>query len=493
MSVEHKLYREPERSDAYVIDGDGNPVGMCFYVGEGVILTCAHVVAEALGNKELAFQDEVPDDDISLQLFRTTNEVVNARVRDDGWFRAYQKVDADFDAGCSDIAVLELESEPLPEVLEPLSFTDLEPSRVEDSMRFYGKTRKKPVGGWVSARENGSVEKDRLELRTSDGEENIVEGGCSGSLVWDAIHGRCVGMIDARKGNRVAYMIQADSLIEACVEIHPEPPASRALLLQIERAVMLIDRDDEREDMNMLLGAVSQDDPSHPVICTISGSIEARPELLLNCFLLESFRDGLGLNQRYAEPKEVRLHGDVDRIKRKIADLLCFDPAKSAPEEVADHLRNRSETIVFYTEVYVDEFSDGEEQTLREYVQYLAEIAAHGPNALLFQFFYVVTDGPKLEQAEVDAVNNAIEQVLSECDSGIRIRGPESFGPLGPLRKRHLRRWVKDELQPRVGAAPAFDEERLTSYMLEKFPDEFEMNRFVYFVKQKLDQVIRDA
>jgi hypothetical protein len=285
------VFRDPSGSDAYVVDAGGKPLGMAIYLGNGLLLTCAHVVAEATGDPGAKTDPSPPEDAVGIWFFRTTNETIEARVED--WFPYVpdEEIRMVPDPHLSDIAILRLERGELDHsTAEPAVFTDADPTTEPDSLRFYGNTPSKPNGGWVTAGDNGRVEKDRHDLVTAHGADNIVEGGCSGSLVFDRYHGRCVGMIDARLGDTKAYMIPTDVLVEACEEIFPEPPQSASALDRYTQSLPYLNRARERSKMRKELERLTAESALRPVICTVSGTTKSRPGLLVECFVQDTFK-----------------------------------------------------------------------------------------------------------------------------------------------------------------------------------------------------------
>jgi hypothetical protein len=467
---------------------------MAIYVGERVMLTCAHVVAQALGDEAIRRQLGPPSKSITLHFFRTTNAKRSAKVRTNGWFRVLEKQEASLeaDAGMSDIAVLHLEEELDEGTALPVSFTDVPPSRWEDALRFYGNTKSRPQGGWISARENGSVELDRIELRTGEGDQNIVEGGCSGSMVWDQIHGRCVGMVDARLSKRTAYMIPIDCLVAACTELHPEVPADQSLAIQIRRSIMLVNRKQERLQMETFLRELPRETPIKPTVCVISGHLKSHPDLLLNCFLSACFRAALGATQGcVSEAKEIEMIEEPQSMRRALAKIVCANPSDAHPGKVAEQMRNRKETIVITTELYLEDLNAQMEATLLDYIRFLEAIAKEGPNVPFFHCFCVTTNARELDAAQVRSINALFEDYLGL--NAHNVHGPVCFGPLGKIQRRHLRDWINKELEPRFSADPRFDAKIMESHMLNAFPEEFDLNDCIVFVDEQLHRVLDHA
>jgi tetratricopeptide (TPR) repeat protein len=172
-------------------------------------VTCAHVVAEALGDPAIAISTEAPAAPIPLDLpllavpFRTTARVVCWQpARDDG-----TKVP-------EDIAVLELE-EAAPSDAEPAALLALPaadytalpvhcfgfPARIDEGIRRFGTCRGENALG-------------RIQL---DIERGLVEGGFSGTAAWDSERGGAVGLVVAvRTEEQSAQLIPVRTLFTAC-------------------------------------------------------------------------------------------------------------------------------------------------------------------------------------------------------------------------------------------------------------------------------------
>lgn len=494
MPANQSWRQEPQKCDAYVVNAKDEPMGMAIFVGGNVMVTCAHVVADALGDKQIHTEDDAPTAKLNIRFFRSGNETLSATVREDGWLKFLDKQEAGHvsDPGMSDIAVLELDRVPDEDTAQPLTFTDVPPSRWEDALRFYGYTRSKPQGGWVSARENGVVEKDRIELKTGGGDDNIIEGGCSGSMVWDQIHGRCVGMVDARLDRRTGYAIPVGCLVDACVEILPEPPENDSLVAHLRSAVMLIDRKEERNQMEEFLRNLRVESPVKPVLCVISGRMKSHPELLLTCFLNGSFPKILGSSQGYVnEAKEIELDSEPMAMQRSLAAIVCDDPNDIDPAAIAEQMRQRKETFVFTSEIYLEDLNEGLEEVLRDYIRFLENIAKQQPNTPLFHCFFVTTNAKNLESAQV----NTATALFEECSppKGGELHGPLAFGPLEKVQRRHLKDWIRKELEPLLKQHPQFDASALEYYMLAEMEAEFDMNDCILFVREKLHAVLGHA
>ena len=119
------------RAIARLWDSDGNVIGTGFLVAPGYVLTCAHVVLQAIGIDEDNFSkyDEQPQEIVSLDFpVLATEKKIEAEVV--AW-EAYR-------LGYGDVAVLKLRS-PEPKGVKPIPLVMVEQSEVKDEKhRVYG-------------------------------------------------------------------------------------------------------------------------------------------------------------------------------------------------------------------------------------------------------------------------------------------------------------------------------------------------------------------
>ncbi|WP_089725702.1 tetratricopeptide repeat protein [Candidatus Thiosymbion oneisti] len=203
---------DPHLSQAR-IGRTGDPdrtIGCGLLVTPRHVVTCAHVVASALGTTATAAAAPAGSIPVDLPLlarpFRTTGHVV-----------CWLPVREDKDKAPEDIAVLELADElppaaqPAPLLgLEPDDYTDLPvhcfgfPAGIEEGVRRPGICRGENALGWVQL----------------DVERGLVEGGFSGTGAWDPNQGAAVGLVvAARIADQSAALIPARTLVAAWPEL----------------------------------------------------------------------------------------------------------------------------------------------------------------------------------------------------------------------------------------------------------------------------------
>ncbi|TXS54182.1 serine protease [Streptomyces sp. t39] len=207
-------------------DGHGDSAGTGFLVGDGLVLTCAHVVCDALG--EPRDTEELPAArvtvDMPLLAGPTTPghgieaEVVHwVPIREDR---------------SGDVAVLRLLA-PAPRA-RPLP-TSLSRRLWEHGSRIVGFTGRSDRPVWQRGSLLGSAGKGWVQLSRADGQTVRVSGGFSGSPVWDNALGAVVGMIVAAepvRDDQQAYMLHLGALadeIPALTEVFRAPSPFRGL------------------------------------------------------------------------------------------------------------------------------------------------------------------------------------------------------------------------------------------------------------------------
>ncbi|MCI5118716.1 MAG: hypothetical protein D3913_12355, partial [Candidatus Electrothrix sp. LOE1_4_5] len=194
------------------------PVGAGFLVTPTHVVTCAHVVNDALGYPQS--RPDLPDSEVFLD-FPLAKDQPLIRAKILHWF----PVQEDSAVGkLEDIAVLELLSEtPLPAGLQPAPVVvgeEREGLAAESKVRMCGFPAGVDDGTYANGILQGRTAKGWVEIH-HQGKE-LVEGGFSGTAVWavteNAVCGMTVSVLN-RRNAVVAYMIPANVLITAFPEM----------------------------------------------------------------------------------------------------------------------------------------------------------------------------------------------------------------------------------------------------------------------------------
>ncbi|WP_121751029.1 trypsin-like peptidase domain-containing protein [Streptomyces sp. E2N166] len=189
-------------------DGHGDSAGTGFLVGDGLVLTCAHVVCDALGKPRDT--EVLPGTRVTLDMPLLAGpgapgHDIEAEVAH--WVPIRED-------RSGDVAVLRLLA-PAPGA-RPLP-TSLSRHLWEHGSRIVGFTGHSDRPVWQRGSLLGPAGKGWVQLSRADGQTVRVTGGFSGSPVWDNALGAVVGMIVAAepvRDDQQAYMLHLGALAD---------------------------------------------------------------------------------------------------------------------------------------------------------------------------------------------------------------------------------------------------------------------------------------
>lgn len=182
----------------------GEPIGAGVLLADGHLLTCAHVVARAIGADSAG---PAPSASVRVGFAGTRGETGWALVRPDGWFPARD--------GEGDFAVLTLATRPpVGTTPAPLRNCGAADGR---TILAYGYPPRVSGGMWavsqVIGRGGGDPEWVQLDGGRSTG--GRIAKGYSGAGVWDPTAGAVIGLVVAEYRDaeaKVAWMLPAETL-----------------------------------------------------------------------------------------------------------------------------------------------------------------------------------------------------------------------------------------------------------------------------------------
>lgn len=194
---------------AWVCDADGSPFGSATLVAPRHLLTCAHVVAAALGTP---VDGSAPPDPVMVRFTHAgDSEPRRARVQAGGWFPPGA---ADGDPGAGDVAILELLDDP-PAAAAPVSAFGSQ-TRPGDVVHAFGLPARhgSDSGGWAAGELAGVQASGWVQI-DSPPEGYRIQPGFSGAAAWSDAREAVVGMVVAAESSpdtRVAWMVPASFL-----------------------------------------------------------------------------------------------------------------------------------------------------------------------------------------------------------------------------------------------------------------------------------------
>lgn len=200
------------------------PVGAGVLLTGGQVLTCAHVVAQALDGE---VSPRRPDRPIQLDFPELSTDVGAARVAVGGWFPAGLEP--------LDLAILELTAPPPPGA-EPVGLATCAQSEAS-TVRAHGYPASGRIGLWAEATLIGPG--GRPGWYQLDGTQTAgvrIESGFSGAGVWDPRRRAVIGLVVAQytsAASKVAWMVPVDPIVAPPELLPVVPEAERQELREL--------------------------------------------------------------------------------------------------------------------------------------------------------------------------------------------------------------------------------------------------------------------
>jgi S1-C subfamily serine protease len=194
-----------QASIARIFHGNGAVVGAGFSIAPQYLVTCAHVVAAALGIP--LETSEPPAGAIELEfLFAVPGQRWSGKVV--GWSAYRSDAQTRTTAAVSDVAVLQLEA-PFPSTIRsvPLGKTEW-----GNRFRVFGFPQGFPNGIWASGMLLDRLGNGWVQIEDFKAQGHRVEPGFSGSPIWDETANGVVGMAvqaETQADRKVAFMLPA--------------------------------------------------------------------------------------------------------------------------------------------------------------------------------------------------------------------------------------------------------------------------------------------
>ncbi|MFD3970785.1 trypsin-like peptidase domain-containing protein [Streptomyces cyaneofuscatus] len=243
---------------------DGVIAGAGFLVADDLVLTCAHVVSDALDRPREEAVEPGAEVAVDLPLAGNAGGAYDGGAYDGGdraaEVRRWIRVEPD---RTGDMALLRL-PEPIPGA-RPLPLVDPPQGVWHHAARAVGFTDDHPGGIWHSGTFRGPTGEGWIQLSRSDGEGGHVTRGFSGSPVWDDELGAVVGLMVAAepvRGAQQAFALRTGTLLAALPELVPlvaPPTPFRGLeTFQESDASVFFGRG---ADIDRVAAAVARDSP----------------------------------------------------------------------------------------------------------------------------------------------------------------------------------------------------------------------------------------
>jgi len=180
-------------------------VGSGFYLGDNLVVTCAHVVAQSIYGRIDGAPSGIPDDLIEIDF-----PLANDRGVHQGKVVCITPMRED---GGGDIAVIKLNSQ----LAELNSIAFIRKKNLwGHEFRTFGFPHSQSNGLWVSGKILSLQSNDWLQIETESA--GRIEPGYSGSAVWDGELSGIVGMVVriTRRDVPIAFVIPTESMVKNC-------------------------------------------------------------------------------------------------------------------------------------------------------------------------------------------------------------------------------------------------------------------------------------
>ncbi|MGK5550638.1 nSTAND1 domain-containing NTPase [Actinomadura kijaniata] len=196
-----------------MLDTEGMPVGFGLLLAPGKVVTCAHVIAQAL-NKPEDLKDP-PAGSVTLDFpFLDNPHRVRARIA------AWHAMERD---GDGDIAGLELLAEP-PADAHPVQMARGGHHDGREVLVYgYQNVQRSSAPTWVPGQIAGQAQHGWLHIRLSTRTGGLrIRRGFSGTPVWDRRHGQVIGLVVRswlRADRWSSYALSANQIYQAWPEL----------------------------------------------------------------------------------------------------------------------------------------------------------------------------------------------------------------------------------------------------------------------------------
>ncbi len=245
------------------------------------VMTCAHVIADALGDSDLGFSDEAPTAEVSLIFRDRTSTVHTAKVISKTW-RAAPK-DVQDPGGAVDMVVLKIDDlDQRPDGTRFPRFSD-KPYRKQEVIaygpRTRGQTKLAHKTFWPPGNLSEMSRADELEfVMQGNMTDNIIFGGFSGGPLTDGKTYEVLGMVRTvqRGENRRAYAIPVKLLADVWGSILSRRASEQR---SIHPVFDLIGREEQAGILSLetrkRIEAANEDGTSHaPMTFLVSGPFD---------------------------------------------------------------------------------------------------------------------------------------------------------------------------------------------------------------------------
>lgn len=439
-----------------------NVVGAGFLVEDRLILTCAHVVAHALGIDRSTV--EIPNGTVELDFpLVAPNQRLRARIV------FWRPVNPDMFG--EDIARLELEP-PLPDKAQAARLVRSE-NLCNHPFRVLGFPLGKENGAWAYGKIKGRCANGWLQLEGTRQTGYSVEHGFSGAPIWDDELQGIVGMAveaDINRPNiRVAFMIPTEVLDTA---LTPSDLPKRKIPSLLPYLVNRIEQEYE-------LGRVIVRNSPSPLICIIHGDEFQSHDKFLERLHKVSLPRFLGEEsiKKYHLPSPPKLNNWDEfsgHLHRTLADIVIGRNSASQTEIndffhrypcpilihthlLTEQLKEKFETLDNLVKFWCDEWTINSNQNLIIciFIKYQIKRKMNTENSGIIKLFNFLNLNYLVKKYRYEKANQKISQHIKSLCNSERSNPLVLVPELTGVSRSDAENWVRDHTQNFIGEAMA--------------------------------------
>lgn len=307
---------------------DGAIGGAGFLIAPDLVLTCAHVVSDALDRPREDAVEAGTEVTVDLPLAGNADGVDGSDQS--ATVQRWIPIRPD---QTGDIAVLRLRNRIAG--ARPLPMADPRHGVWDHDARSVGFTDDNPDGIWQSGRFRGPTRQGWIQLSRADGEAAHVKGGFSGSPVWDDELGAAVGMMVAAQPVREAqqaFVLGLNTLLKEVPElereVRPKKPFLGLSTFQEKHAELFFGRD---EDIKRVVAALKGNQTT-VTVCGPSGC--GKSSLALAGVVPRMREDGY----RVLQVNATRFRSLRAELANQLFEVMRSEQSGHPRAESADHV-----------------------------------------------------------------------------------------------------------------------------------------------------------
>ena len=375
------------------------PVGTGFLVGPRHLMTCAHVIGDALGQRNQLFRNpDAPKSEIDLDFPSLSGgHPLKARVLPDKWRPQGGDIP-------DDIAVLEIVSGAPPRDSSPVRYCrEIFPG---DQFSAFGVKKGLPGGTWVEGKYNDEIENGRIQV-TAVHEDQAIREGCSGGAAWNLSRGGLAGMVVEMQTGLQGRIIPVKQLLQVW-DIEPEPTAASAQKQKVSNAISrrllsllyTFDREEQEGDFFIALKSFWAD-AKRPIVCAIAGREEDRPDFFRERCLRGKLRQALDqvkiggklpipVKLPWPDRPNINVESALQRLQTQVA--MELDAGDLTAEEIRRKYNDNANPSVFFSSIARKNFDETHRDLLVKWLAFWNDVGAKALNKPLTIFLLLQLD-----------------------------------------------------------------------------------------------------